>query len=72
VDAPVAAEWRVLDAQVRHGFTHFNLDVVLATATIPAHTDAPEGEWWPIAGIGGAGLPTVFAKAARMFGRMHA
>jgi A/G-specific adenine glycosylase len=75
-DAPVAAEWQMLDAKVRHGFTHFNLDVALAAATIAAQTDAdsgaPEGEWWPIAEIGSAGLPTVFAKAARVLGRMHA
>lgn len=71
-DAPVAADWRLLDAEVRHGFTHFNLDVRLATATIAAHTDAPEGEWWPVDAIAAAGLPTVFAKAANMFGRMHA
>jgi A/G-specific adenine glycosylase len=71
-DAPVAADWRLLDVGVRHGFTHFNLDVALAAATIAAHTDAPQGEWWPIAEIESAGLPTVFAKAARMFGRMHA
>jgi A/G-specific adenine glycosylase len=54
---------------VRHGFTHFNLDVALAAATIPSHA-AAEGEWWPIADIEAAGLPTVFAKAARVFGRM--
>ncbi|NIJ21393.1 A/G-specific adenine glycosylase [Sphingomonas naasensis] len=72
IGAPLATDWRWLDALVRHGFTHFNLDVRLATATIAAHTDAPEGEWWPIAGIAAAGLPTVFAKAANMFGRMHA
>lgn len=70
--APLATDWRLLAGEVRHGFTHFNLDVALAAATIPAHTDAPEGEWWPIADIESAGLPTVFAKAARMFGRMHA
>jgi A/G-specific adenine glycosylase len=70
--APLAADWRPLDAGVRHGFTHFNLDVALAAATIAAHRDAPEGGWWPIAAIEAAGLPTVFAKAARMFGRMHA
>ncbi|TGX53644.1 A/G-specific adenine glycosylase [Sphingomonas gei] len=71
-DAPISAEWRMLDEQVRHGFTHFNLDVALAAATIPEHTDAPQGEWWPIAEIESAGLPTLFAKAARTFGRMHA
>jgi A/G-specific adenine glycosylase len=25
-----------------------------------------EGEWWPIARLDEAGLPTVFAKAARL------
>ncbi|WP_404335394.1 A/G-specific adenine glycosylase [Sphingomonas sp. MMS12-HWE2-04] len=70
--APVPADWLLRDERVSHGFTHFNLDVALATATIAAHAGAPEGEWWPIAEIDSAGLPTVFAKAARILGRMHA
>ena len=70
-DAPLAADWRMLDAGVSHGFTHFDLDVGLAAATIGRQTDAPAGEWWPIAEIESAGLPTVFAKAARLFGRMR-
>lgn len=71
-EAPLAADWRVLDATAAHGFTHFNLEVALATVTIAAHAPAPEGEWWPVAEVGSAGLPTVFAKAARIFGRTHA
>jgi A/G-specific adenine glycosylase len=71
-DAPIAADWRLIEGRIRHGFTHFNLDVTLAAATIAAHIVAPEGEWWPIAEIESAGLPTLFAKAARVFGRMHA
>jgi len=70
--APLAADWRLLDARVRHGFTHFNLDVTLAAATIAEHADVDEGEWWPIGELEAAGLPTLFAKAARMFGRIHA
>ena len=66
--APFDAEWRLLDSRVSHGFTHFNLEVALAAVTITAHS-AAEGEWWPIAELETAGLPTVFAKAARMFGR---
>ena len=62
--APAAAEWRLLDAQVRHGFTHFDLDLTLARAEAPAHL---EGEWWPVADLAAAGLPTVFAKAAQEF-----
>ena len=64
-DAPVAADWRVLDHAVAHGFTHFDLQLALAVARAPAH-GAVAGEWWPVADLGAAGLPTVFAKAARV------
>ncbi|UZK65129.1 A/G-specific adenine glycosylase [Sphingomonas sp. M1-B02] len=66
--APIEADWRLLDARVTHGFTHFNLDVALAAVTITAHS-AGEGIWWPIADLDSAGLPTVFAKAAMIFRR---
>ncbi len=69
--APAAAEWQMLGESVSHGFTHFNLDVRLAAATIPSHAGAAvAGEWWPIADLESAGLPTVFAKAARTFRRV--
>jgi A/G-specific adenine glycosylase len=67
--APVAADWRMLDETVSHGFTHFSLECALAVATI-AEQDVP-GEWWPVAEIESAGLPTVFAKAARAIGRVE-
>ncbi len=70
--APFAAEWRLLDMRVSHGFTHFNLDVALAAATIPSQAEGSEGEWWPVERLESAGLPTVFAKAARVFGREYA
>ncbi|WP_448662373.1 A/G-specific adenine glycosylase [Sphingomonas sp. CJ20] len=70
-DAPIAGEWRMLPDTVEHGFTHFDLEVALATVTIAAHADAGEGEWWPVDAIDAAGLPTVFAKAARRFGRVE-
>ncbi|MEP9358677.1 A/G-specific adenine glycosylase [Sphingomonas sp. KR3-1] len=70
-DPPAEAAWQMLDETVAHGFTHFNLDVALAAATIPSHAGAAvEGEWWPIADLESAGLPTVFAKAARTFRRV--
>ena len=69
--APFDAAWRLLDVHATHGFTHFNLDCLLAAATIQAHSEPAEGEWWPIADLESAGLPTVFAKAARIFGRMR-
>ncbi|MGN6497380.1 MAG: A/G-specific adenine glycosylase [Tsuneonella sp.] len=60
---PACGEWQ--DAGiVSHGFTHFDLD--LAVRVFRGETDAvPEGEWWPLADIEHAGLPTLFLKAAR-------
>ncbi len=51
------------NATVAHGFTHFDLELALAVAGGQAH-QAADGEWWPIAELDRAGLPTVFAKAA--------
>ncbi len=61
-DPPVAADWQVLDDRVVHVFTHFRLELALAVAIVREHSNA--GEWWPVAEIESAGLPTVFAKAA--------
>ena len=67
---PFAADWRHGGA-VAHSFTHFDLDLQLMLCDcgeighdLPG--PAGEGTWWPIARIEAAGLPTVFAKAARL------
>jgi A/G-specific adenine glycosylase len=69
--APFAADWKMLNQTAEHGFTHFTLECALAMAEIGEHAGAAEGEWWPVADIDSAGLPTVFAKAARIFGRLE-
>jgi A/G-specific adenine glycosylase len=61
-DPPMDADWRQLDVTVAHVFTHFRLELALAVAPADRHSNA--GEWWPIADVESAGLPTVFAKAA--------
>ncbi|PCD04784.1 A/G-specific adenine glycosylase [Sphingomonas spermidinifaciens] len=66
-DAPTAANWRMLDTVATHGFTHFELVCALAAARWDGQTALAPGEWWPIADLESAGLPTVFAKAARLF-----
>ena len=64
---PLSGAWRS-GGIVRHGFTHFDLELGLAIYAGDAwHTlDEEQGEWWPLADIEAAGLPTVFAKAARL------
>lgn len=47
---------------VRHGFTHFDLELSVVRGSVPLG----EGEWWPIDQLDEAGLPTLYAKAARL------
>lgn len=62
--APVEGETAELGA-VRHTFTHAHLTLeVVAIGGVA--TPRGEGEWWPIETIEEAGLPTLFAKAARL------
>ncbi|MFC4256071.1 A/G-specific adenine glycosylase [Altererythrobacter xixiisoli] len=62
---PVAGPWRAAGT-VRHSFTHCDLELALTVHEgDPAMGDQP-GEWWPVAAIDQAGLPTLFAKAARL------
>ena len=65
-DAPVEGDWRMTGATVHHGFTHFTLDASLAALRVTGHIGDNVGEWWPIVDLDRAGLPTLFAKAARM------
>jgi A/G-specific adenine glycosylase len=65
--AALAGEGRVLGS-VRHGFTHFDLDLqlMLVSGAALASLTSNEGEWWPIARLDEAGLPTLYARAARL------
>lgn len=47
---------------VRHGFTHFDLELSVERLAEPVG----KGEWWALSQLGEAGLPTLFAKAARL------
>ena len=66
-DAPLSGAWRA-GGVVRHGFTHFELELGLAIYAGEGWEElaALEGEWWPLAEIDTAGLPTLFAKAAEL------
>ncbi|MBR0679628.1 A/G-specific adenine glycosylase [Roseomonas eburnea] len=43
--APLAAPWRRLPGIARHGFTHFELEMVLYLAALSPRAAAPDGEW---------------------------
>lgn len=58
-DAEVAGD---LLGVVRHGFTHFNIELAVHLIAEPVG----KGEWWPLDQLDAAGLPTLFAKAARL------
>jgi A/G-specific adenine glycosylase len=58
------ARWHRRAGVVTHVFTHFPLQLVVYTATVPARTRAPEGmRWVPIATLRDEALPNVMRKA---------
>ncbi|GGC25035.1 A/G-specific adenine glycosylase [Novosphingobium marinum] len=63
-EPPLPGDWQPA-GRVQHGFTHFALELALMTLHTRAQPEG-DGEWWPVADIGNAGLPTLFAKAARL------
>jgi A/G-specific adenine glycosylase len=62
---PIAAQWQPLGS-VRHGFTHFDLELQLMRADGHDTSAREGGEWWPIDRLAEAGLPTLYARAARL------
>ena len=62
---PISGAWRA-GGLIRHGFTHFDLELGLAIYAGEAFEELEAGEWWPISQLPEAGLPTLFAKAARL------
>jgi A/G-specific adenine glycosylase len=59
--APMAADWRLIDGVVRHGFTHFALDFRVAAATVGSGA----GDWYRPDTDKNLALPTMTAKIIR-------
>ncbi len=66
-EGPLEGQWTT-GGVVRHGFTHFDLDLqlMLYSGDDLDRLAKESGEWWPLDRIEEAGLPTLFAKAARL------
>ena len=57
------ARWRRKAGVVTHVFTHFPLELVVYTTSVPARTRAPaDMRWAPIATLGDEALPNVMRK----------
>jgi A/G-specific adenine glycosylase len=66
VTPPLPGPWAERGT-VTHVFTHFSLTLCVSALTLERGCNLPlAGEWWPIVRIEDAGLPTIFAKAARL------
>lgn len=62
---PLAGDWDAAGL-VRHTFTHFSLELSVQRLRGRHAQVVGEGEWWPLDRLNDAGLPTLFAKAARL------
>ena len=60
--APAKGKWRLLPGQVRHIFTHFDLQISVAAAI---GAKARGGKWVPLNGLGNEALPSVMRKIIR-------
>ncbi|MCX8253963.1 MAG: A/G-specific adenine glycosylase [Beijerinckiaceae bacterium] len=62
---PLAAGYRKLVAPVEHGFTHFELRLVVHVAEVAAGTPAPPGcRWVAESGLADEALPSLMRKVA--------
>ena len=61
--APAAVEWRMLPGTVRHGFTHFQLELGVAAGQT---VEVGEGLWSPVERLGDRALPTLMKKIVRL------
>ncbi|HEY4078115.1 MAG TPA: A/G-specific adenine glycosylase [Rhizomicrobium sp.] len=59
--APFAANWKKRPGIVRHGFTHFELEIEVYTTAVTKRPKTP-GEWIPRERLGAVALPTVMRK----------
>jgi A/G-specific adenine glycosylase len=59
---PMAARWKVLPGLVRHGFTHFELELQVVSGRV---LRAKEGVWCQIDRLSEMALPTLMKKVAK-------
>ena len=60
---PIAAEWKALNTEARHTFTHFHLRLTVKTALVPMDRPPERGEFVEAEDFDPKDLPTVMRKA---------
>lgn len=68
-DAPVAADWRIVQGTVWHSFTHFDLEMGAAVATVSKRIKG--GAWIVIENLDQQALPSVMQKIIRFALQSH-
>jgi A/G-specific adenine glycosylase len=69
LDFPFEGNWCLAPETVRHGFTHFELQLQVALVQAPVRLNGIGGldiQWTPRDAVPTAGLPTLFARAAAL------
>jgi A/G-specific adenine glycosylase len=61
--APAKAQWRSLGGVVRHGFTHFEIEMTVMAGQ--ARPPAPKGVWSQVDRLSDHALPTLMKKVVR-------
>jgi A/G-specific adenine glycosylase len=60
--APVAAKWRLVPGLVRHGFTHFDLELTVLAGEIRSESPQADGKWVALDALDSQALPTLMKK----------
>ncbi len=66
-DAPIRAEWKTLNAEARHTFTHFHLRLTVKTALVPMDRKASIGGFVDAEQFDAGNLPTAMRKAFDLY-----
>ncbi len=60
---PISAEWKTVQAEARHTFTHFHLRLTVKTALVPMDRAPDRGDFIALPDFRPSDLPTVMRKA---------
>lgn len=66
-DAPIRAEWKTLNAEARHTFTHFHLRLTVKTALVPMDRKPSVGTFVAPEQFDTGNLPTAMRKAFDLY-----